>query len=194
MASHLMLIKTKMLLSTAEQQEAQEEMDVLRQTLLERQRKEIFEKIKLQSMFLEQRGEIGRNLFTKAPEPYQKDRTYRYQHSWEDLLRAMAAMAERSANQLPPPKANFIGIVGSEPYPLAQKTKEVLSKLTLKGQERVRQLYLECRSRTEIVATFLALLELCRMGCIGLEDEGDNLTACFICTPEQQKEAEEVGA
>ena len=47
MASHLMLIKTKMLLSAAEQQEAQEEMDVLRQTLLERQRKEIFEKIKI---------------------------------------------------------------------------------------------------------------------------------------------------
>lgn len=188
MASHLMLIKTKMLLSAAEQQEAQEEMDVLRQTLLERQRKEIFEKIKLQSMFLEQRGEIGRNLFVKPPEPYQKDRTYRYQHSWEDLLRAMAAMAERSANQLPPPQANFVGIVGAEPYPVSKKSKEVLNKLALYGQMEVRRLFLECRSRTEIVATFLAILELCRMCCIGLEDEGEQLTACFICMPEQQKE------
>ena len=42
MASHLMLIKTKMLLSAAEQQEAQTELDLLRQSLIERQRKEVW--------------------------------------------------------------------------------------------------------------------------------------------------------
>ena len=41
MASHLMLIKTKMLLSKAEQEEAQSELDVLRQSLLERQRRKL---------------------------------------------------------------------------------------------------------------------------------------------------------
>ena len=41
MASHLMLIKTKMLLSAAEQQEAQTELDLLRQSLTDRQRKEV---------------------------------------------------------------------------------------------------------------------------------------------------------
>ena len=38
MASHLMLIKTKMLLSAAEQQEAEDELDLLRQGLIERRR------------------------------------------------------------------------------------------------------------------------------------------------------------
>ena len=40
MASHLMLIKTKMLLSAAEQAEAETELDLLRQSLIERRRKE----------------------------------------------------------------------------------------------------------------------------------------------------------
>ena len=43
MASHLMLIKTKMLLSAAEAAEAQSELDLLRQSLIERQRKEAIE-------------------------------------------------------------------------------------------------------------------------------------------------------
>ena len=47
MASHLMLIKTKMLLSAAEQEEAQSELDLLRQSLIERQRKEAIEQIRL---------------------------------------------------------------------------------------------------------------------------------------------------
>ena len=45
MASHLMVIKTKMLLSASEQAEAESEMELLRQSLVERQRKEILEQI-----------------------------------------------------------------------------------------------------------------------------------------------------
>ena len=46
MASHLMVIKTKMLLSASEQAEAESEMELLRQSLVERQRKEILEQIR----------------------------------------------------------------------------------------------------------------------------------------------------
>ena len=46
MASHLMLIKTKMLLSAAEQAEAQTELDLLRKSLEERARKEAIEQIR----------------------------------------------------------------------------------------------------------------------------------------------------
>ena len=65
MASHLMLIKTKMLLSAAEQAEAESELDLLRQSLIERQRKEAIEQIRLAVTALEPRNEIGRCIFTK---------------------------------------------------------------------------------------------------------------------------------
>ena len=47
MASHLMLLKTKMLLSAAEQAEAENELDLLRQSLIERRRKEAMEQIRI---------------------------------------------------------------------------------------------------------------------------------------------------
>ena len=46
MASHLMLIKTKMLLSEAERLEAESELESLRKSLAERERKEAIESIR----------------------------------------------------------------------------------------------------------------------------------------------------
>jgi segregation and condensation protein A len=176
MASHLMLIKTKMLLSAAEQQEAEEELDVLRQSLIERQRKEAMEGIRQAITILEPRNEIGRCMFIKEPEPLRKDKTYRYRHDPIDLLKALDTIAERSARQLPPPTMNFMGIVGKEPYPVTRKAGEVMRQLLLRGMEKLKNLFKGNRSRSEIVATFLAILELCKTNTVSLEDDvnGEN--------------------
>lgn len=176
MASHLMLIKTKMLLSAAEQAEAESELDLLRQSLVERKRKEAMEQIRLAVIELEPRNEIGRCLFTKEPEPLRRDSAYRYQHDIRDLLRALDTIAERNARQLPPPTMNFQGIVGKEPYPVTKKSGEVLRQLVLRGVERLKNLFRGNKSRSEIVATFLAILELCKTSSVTLEDDvnGEN--------------------
>ena len=176
MASHLMLIKTKMLLSAAEQQEAEEELDILRQSLIERQRKEAMEGIRQAITILEPRNEIGRCMFVKDPEPLRKDMTYRYKHDPIDLLKALDTIAERSARQLPPPTVNFMGIVGKEPYPVTRKAGEVMRQLLLRGMEKLKNLFKGNRSRSEIVATFLAILELCKTNTVSLEDDvnGEN--------------------
>lgn len=176
MASHLMLIKTKMLLSAAEAAEAESELDLLRQSLVERKRKEAMEQIRKAVAELEPRNEIGRCLFSKEPEPLRRDQGYRYQHEVIDLLRALDTIAERSQRQLPPPTANFRGIVGKEPYPIGRKTGEVLRQLLLRGVERLKNLFRGSRSRSEIVATFLAILDLCKTNSVTLEDDinGDN--------------------
>ena len=176
MASHLMLIKTKMLLSAAEQAEAESELDLLRQSLIERRRREAMEQICLSVTQLEPRNEIGRCLFTKEPEPLRKDSTYRYKHSVLDLLRALDLIAERNQRQLPPPTATFKGIVAKEPYPVTRKAGEVLRQLVLRGVERLKSLFRGNKSRSEIVATFLAILELCKTNSVVLEDDnsGEN--------------------
>ncbi len=182
MASHLMLIKTKMLLSAAEAAEAESELDQLRQSLIERQRKEAIESVRTAVSWLEPRNEIGRNIFTKDPEPLRKDQGYRYQHDTRDLLRALDAIAERSARQLPPPTVNFKGIVGKEPYPIGRKTGEVLRQLLLRGMEKLKNLFKGNRSRSEIVATFLAVLDLCKTNSVTLEDDlsGENPTVKLL--------------
>ena len=186
MASHLMLIKTKMLLSAAEAAEAESELDQLRQSLIERQRREAMEQMRIAIGVLEPMNDVGRCVFTKAPEPLRKDATYRYRHEPEDMLRALEEIAERNQRRLPPPTVNFKGIVGKEPYPVSRKAKELLRNLILRGIDRLKNLFRGNRSRTEIVATFLAILDLCKTNTVTLEDDvtGENPNVRLIKDPE----------
>lgn len=176
MASHLMLIKTKMLLSAAEAAEAESELDLLRKSLEERERKEALDQIRIAVAQLEPLNEVGRCIFVKNPEPLRKDKTYRYRHEPEDLLRALDQIAERNERALPPPTVNFMGIVGKEPYPVTKKASQVLRRLIQHGVLRLKNLFKGNRSRSEVVATFLAILELCKTHSVTLEDDvnGDN--------------------
>ena len=176
MASHLMLIKTKMLLSTAEAVEADSELDLLRQSLLERQRNDAMNQIRIAITDLEPRNELGRNIFTKPPEPLRRDATYRYLHEVDDMLWALEEIAERNQRRLPPPTVNFRGIVGKEPYPVTRKARELVKNLILRGVQKLKNLFKGSRSRSEIVATFLAILELCKTNAVTLEDDisGEN--------------------
>ena len=190
MASHLMLIKTKMLLSAAEAAEAESELNLLRQSLIERQRREAIEQIRIAISVLEPRNDVGRCLFTKEPEPLRRDNTYRYQHAPEDMLRALDEIAERNQRRLPPPTVNFKGIVGKEPYPVTKKAKEVIRTLVLRGIARLKNLFQGNRSRSEIVATFLAILELCKTNAVSLEDDmsGENPNVRLLREPDADQE------
>ena len=125
---------------------------------------------------LEPRNEIGRCIFVKDPEPLRREKGYRYKHEPVDLLRALDTISERNNKTLPPPTMNFKGIVGKEPYPVSKKAGEVMRRLLLKGIERLKNLFKGNRSRSEIVATFLAVLDLCKTNSVSLEDDntGEN--------------------
>ena len=186
MASHLMLIKTKMLLSAAEAAEAESELDLLRQSLIDRQRREALDQIRMAITVLEPMNDVGRCLFTKEPEPLKRDTTYRYQHDPEDMLLALEEISQRNQRRLPPPTVNFKGIVGKEPYPVSRKVKELVRSLVLKGVEKLRNLFRGSRSRSEVVATFLAILELCKNNALSLEDDvsGENPNVRLLEEPQ----------
>ena len=190
MASHLMLIKTKMLLSAAEAAEAESELDLLRKSLIERQRKEAMEQIRMAITVLEPMNDVGRCVFTKEPEPLKRDQAYRYRHEPEDMLRALDEIAERNQRRLPPPTVNFKGIVGKEPYPVSRKAGEVLRTLVLRGIEKLKNLFKGNRTRSEIVATFLAILDLCKTNSVSLEDDntGENPNVRLLKNPNEEKE------
>ena len=188
MASHLMLIKTKMLLSAAEAAEAESELDLLRQSLIERQRRDAMEQIRMAITVLEPMNDVGRCVFTKEPEPLRRDATYRYKHELSDMLRALDEISERNQRRLPPPTVNFKGIVGKEPYPVSRKAGELLRTLVLRGIERLKNLFRGSRSRSEIVATFLAILDLCKNNSVTLEDDnsGENPNVKLIKEPTEE--------
>ena len=161
MAAHLMYIKTRMLLSL-EDEEAQSEMDLLIQSLEERRSSETYQKVKAVAEKLGPMGEFGRNIMTKNPEPVERGRIFLYHHQPEDLVRAFQSISDRSERLAPPSLSSFQEIVRHEPYPVADKAREIIARLKRGGITRFLLLFRGSRSRSEVVATFLAVLELCR--------------------------------
>ncbi len=190
MASHLMQIKTKMLLSYSERAQAESEMAELVESLRLRQRAEAKEKLRSAMEELESRNEGGCALFVKLPEPFVPDGTYRYQHSPQDLIRAVLSMAERTQSRMPPPVSSFVGVVGQARYPVSKKAAQLLRRLLIAGCSKLRALFNGCGSRSEVVATFLAVLDLCRSRCLSLQEEGEELTVQFEKLPEEAMASE----
>ena len=128
MASHLVYIKTRMLLSI-EDEEAQSEMDALIQSLEERRRNENYVRVKTLAAKLAPMGEFGRNIVTRNPEPMKRGKIYEYDQERADLILAMAEIQNRAERTLPPPQTAFQDIVQHEPYPVESKAREIVQRL-----------------------------------------------------------------
>lgn len=184
MASHLMYIKTRMLLSL-EDAEAQTEMDALIQSLEERRRSESYGRVKEMARHLESLEEFGRCIETRPPEPVEHGKVFEYHQDRGDLILAMAEIQDRAERKLPPPQSAFEGIVHHEPYPVESKARDIVKQLKRGGITHFLSLFHGSRTRSEVVATFLAVLELCHACVIRLTGSGSE------CTVKQEKELPE---
>ena len=185
MAAHLMYIKTRMLLSI-EDEEAQNEMDELIKSLEERQRGEAYAKVRKLTERMGVMSEFGRNVITRNPEPMERGKIYEYDQEPGDLIIAMQEVMDRRGRVDTPPLKAFDEIVRREPYPVENKAREIVERLKKGGITRFLLLFRGSKSRSELVATFMAVLELCRNRVIklvgGMED-------CAVsCQEEMPKE------
>ncbi len=174
MAAHLMYIKTRMLLSL-EDEEVQDEMAALIQSLEERRRGDIYQKIRGLTERMGAMSEFGRDIMTRSPEPVRRGKIYEYDQEPGDLVLALQEVLDRKGHAAAAPNLkSFDDIVKREPYPVENKAKEIVGRLKNAGITRFLLLFRGSRSRSEIVATFMAVLELCRNHIIrlagGMED------------------------
>ncbi len=114
---------------------------------------------------------IGGDVFVRGPEEREPDTTYRRRHEPEELLDAYLAAAGRGRRKLPPPAKAFSGIVSRTIVSVSSRITYVLGRLYQGRQVTCRTLYEASRSRSEMVATFLALLELIKDKRIWVEGE-----------------------
>ena len=171
MASHLMQLKTKMLLTTGEDEEVAGELELLMRSLEDRKRQEIYGVIRQAAETLAPMAENGLGMFAKRPEPLRRSRKYEYKHDRRDLLIAMNGIMERNQNALPPPMSAFSEVIEQQPFPAQKKARQIIRRLIAVGSSRFKSLFQGSRSRSEIVATFVAVLELCRMGTLRISDD-----------------------
>ena len=176
MASHLLYIKTKTLLTSDDEEVS--ELEVLMASLEQLKCKDIYTAVRQVTPELKQASELGLLYFSKLPEPLPKTaKEYEYRHEPVDLLKALASVYMRGGKT--PELESFSSAVPKRiVYSIRDKSRQILSRIsgssvTLKG------LYAECRSRSEVVATFMSVLELCSMGNIHISRSGDDYMVEF---------------
>ena len=173
MASHLVYLKSKNLLAVGERQD--EELDELKLRLEERLLEEGRRKLEKALDFLTPRAGMYRMILTKPPEPAPRDTAYAHIHSPFELAHALREVSVRAERRLPPPPEAFSGIVGKEPFPVPEKMGQLLRRLAQKGRMMLSGLFGGMRDRSELVAAFLAVLEMCRNREIELTGENEDI-------------------
>lgn len=173
MAAYLLYIKTKTLLAVEEEVT---ELEQLMSSLEKLRAKDFREAVKAVLPTLADYSAEGLLLWTRPQEPVSPAaRVYDYRHEGADLLRALYTVFSRSDAKLPgPPELRALApkrIV----YGVRDKSREIIRILS-EGPTTLRALYEAGHSRSEVVATFLSVLELCSMGSVLIsEEEGEQL-------------------
>lgn len=171
MAAQLLYIKSKMLLPQhTEEEEHEDPRAQLVEMLLEYQR------IQQITPYFRQQSEIGRDIFTKSPEPQDRSQPMEYHHTISELVRAAKGMLQKAQRRLPPPIDSFTRIVGQETVPVSGQITWILRKFLQKTKLVFIRLFDGASSRSEIVATFLAVLELSKTHRVLIEGEGEQVT------------------
>ena len=188
MASHLVYIKAKTLL--VPENEAVSELEQLIASLEELSRKDSYARIRAVTDALGARFSHGSAYIAKGPETLRPDKTYRYVHEKEDLAKALRALVQRGES-LFVPEARTMHMAKPIVYSIDRKSEEILERLRAGEALHVDGLLLESRSRSELVATFISLLELCRNGSIYLKEEEEKLSVTLGSAPAPKETGEE---
>lgn len=171
MASRLLYIKTVSLLPKHE--------DVVK--LKEELTGELLEYMVCQQMakkLSEMQG--GFNKFIREPAEYDFDKTYDLIHEKEDMFSAYLSAVGRGKRKMPVNDAPFRKIVAKKIVSVSTKIVFVIRNLFKGGKKSLQSLYKTAHSRSELVATFLAVLELCKANRVKVEGEGDGMEITLI--------------
>ena len=176
MASHLLYIKTKTLLTTDEKEVG--ELELLMSSLEQLRSKDRCEAVRRVTPELRDASERGMLYFPKRPEPLPKKAgVYEYRHEPADLLRAMLGLCARGVKAQEKDRLSPV-IPSRITYSVRDKSSQVLASLK-KNPRSLGEFYRGCSSRSEVVATFLSILELCSMGSIRLTRGDDDYIVSF---------------
>ena len=176
MAAYLLYIKTRTLLAAEEEVT---ELEQLMSSLEQLKAKDAHEAVKTVLPALLELSAQGMLLWTRPQEPVAPAaKVYDYRHEGADLLRALYTVFSRSDAKLPgPPELRALApkrIV----YGVRDKSREIIRILS-EGPTTLRALYEAGHSRSEVVATFLSVLELCSMGSVLISEEEGELLLTF---------------
>ena len=166
MAAQLILIKSRMVLPRPEEPDAEDPRKELVRRLEE------YQLFKQAAGWLTQRADKVGELVTKDAEPLPGKPEYKRRHEQAELLAAlltMAASKELPSREIP---QVFSELVGRESETIEDATERVKALLKDQCRASILEILVSAGNRRAAIATFLALLEMCRDKVIHI-DESD---------------------
>ena len=173
MASYLLYIKTKSLLVVEEEIT---ELESLMQSLEQLKNRDSYSKIKCVIDRLRSMSVAGSDMLVKPQEYIAPVREYRYKHDKSDLIAAMSAVLSREEAQ-PVAIEKLIKVPNKPVYSVEDKADDIIKNLKSVKTMSVTRILMACKSRSELVAAFVALLDLCKSGNILLTDNNGDIEA-----------------
>ena len=168
MAAYLLYIKSQTLLPKHEEEEEDPRENLVRM-LLEYQRYKAVA-AGLQELYTKDCCRAVR-----AQQEPEADGAYRRRHSPYELASAYAGIFKRVKTKLPPPVSAFRGIVGTVVTTISSRVANILRRLFKRNTMPLAEAFATAKSRSDVVATFLAVLELTSNKRIRLEGEDDEI-------------------
>ena len=181
MAARLIYIKTVSLLPRHE--EAETLKRELTGELIE------YRDCKLMAEKLSKRTD-GFNRYVREPQGGWVNYDYERFHEGEELLDAYINVAGKAQRRLPPPIDSFKVIVAKRFVNVASKVRTVMRKLWSGKKVKFLSLFDCAQSKSDLVATFLAVLELAKTKKISIEGDIQNPSVQIIKDTSEVSEVE----
>ncbi len=171
MASRLVYIKSVMLLPKHEE-EAEQLKSELQGQLIEYQ---LCRRVaaKLAPM-------VSFDRFTREASPVDFDLTYNRLHPPTDISKAYVNAVGRGKRKLPPKREAFSGIVEKKIISVSSRIIRVMRNLWHRKNVRYSELFEACSGKSDLVATFLAVLELVKGKRVIIDGDGENATVTML--------------
>ena len=119
--------------------------------------------------------QVDMDHLSRRPQKIPPDMRYKRLHEPLELFRAYIAAVGRGKRNLPPPIEAFSGIVAHKIVPISARVKYIMKKLFKQTKQKFTEFFITSQSRSEMAATFLALLSLTKDKKITVTGEGDNM-------------------
>ena len=167
MAARLVYIKTVSLLPVYD--EAEELKNELRDELIE------YRDCKILAGKLAQMTDGFNYSVREYAEDVSPDMSYKRLHEPDELLSAYSVAAGKKLRRLPPPIDTFKAIVTKKIVSVGSKIESIVSSLKKKRKTKLFDIYRQAQSRSDLIAAFLAVLELAKNKTIYVTGEGEDI-------------------
>lgn len=160
MASQLLYIKSKMLLPKKEEEEDEEDP-----------REELARRLAEYQQFKEASKELRKSEFSTKYMVFREAEKiafpvpeYNRSHQTDELVEAFNHIFQRQIRRAKPEKRAFSQIVGREKVSVDDMVEKICKRLKKSRKLRFETLFLPEDSKPEMIATFLAVLEMIKLG------------------------------